>query len=158
MFTVYQIAPVPAWKPYPDWASVHYQERWFRRDFCEGRLRRHDVCLRLSCATSIRHDFTTDRVRTTQVDVVSENSARVDGRKSWTMLVTHDSRKQKSYRTKSALTERNCAAPILIVERHIWDRFCATLWCSVIRYSDGTGSGYLESRIEPTEKEENIYE
>ena len=27
-----------------------------------GRFRRYDFCLRLSCATSMRHDFTTDRV------------------------------------------------------------------------------------------------
>ena len=32
------------------------------------------------------------------VDVLSENCVRVDGRKSWRMLVAHDSRKQKSYR------------------------------------------------------------
>ena len=48
-------------------------------------LRRYDFCLRLSCMTSIRHDFTTGRthkIRTTHVDVVSENCVRVDGRKS----------------------------------------------------------------------------
>jgi len=28
--------------------------------------------------------------------------------------------------------ERSCAAPISKVERHISDRFCATLWCRVI--------------------------
>ena len=32
------------------------------------------------------------------VDVLSENGARVDGRKSWSLLVAHDSREQKSYR------------------------------------------------------------
>ena len=33
-------------------------------------------------------------------------------------------------------TERSCAAPISKVERHISDRFCATLWCSINRYLD----------------------
>ena len=32
-----------------------------------------------------------------------------------------------------SLTERICSAPISIVERHISERFCATLWCSVKR-------------------------
>ena len=36
-------------------------------------------------------------IRTTRVDVVSENCVRVNGRKLWRMLVTLDSRKQKSY-------------------------------------------------------------
>ena len=68
MFTVHQIAPVPARKPYPGWTSLHNQERRFRRDFSKGRFRRQAFCLPLSCATSIRHDFTTDRVRTTHVN------------------------------------------------------------------------------------------
>ena len=34
-----------------------------------------------------------------------------------------------------SVTERICSAPISIVERHISERFCATLWCSVNGYS-----------------------
>ena len=37
------------------------------------------------------------------MDVVSENCARVDGRKSWRMLVAHDGRKQMTVPSKSAL-------------------------------------------------------
>ena len=33
-------------------------------------------------------------------------------------------------------TKRSCAAPISKGERHISDRFCATLWCSINRYLD----------------------
>ena len=39
-----------------------------------------------------------------------------------------------------SVTERSCASPILKVERHISDRFCAILWCTVNRYSDRSGS------------------
>ena len=38
------------------------------------------------------------------------------------------------------LTERSCAALISKVECHISDRLCATVWCSVNRYSDRRGS------------------
>ena len=37
------------------------------------------------------------------IAVVSENCARVDGRKSWRMLVEHDDRKQMIVPSKSAL-------------------------------------------------------
>ena len=54
------------------------------------------LLIRLSCATGRRHDFTSDRsllIRsTTHVDVVSENCARVDSRRSWRMLVAYNSR------------------------------------------------------------------
>ena len=36
-------------------------------------------------------------IRTTHVDVISENCARVGGQKWWRILVAHDIRKQKSY-------------------------------------------------------------
>ena len=37
MFTLYWMALASARKPHiPDRASVHTQERWFRRDFCNG--------------------------------------------------------------------------------------------------------------------------
>ena len=41
----------------------------------------------------------------------------------------------------SAISEtlRRCAAPISKGQSHIPDRFCATLWCSVNRYSDRSG-------------------
>ena len=39
-----------------------------------------------------------------------------------------------------SVTERSCAAPISKVERHISDRFCASFWCSVNRYSNRSGS------------------
>ena len=39
-----------------------------------------------------------------------------------------------------SITEWSCAAPISKVEQHISDRFCATLWCNVNRYSDCSGS------------------
>ena len=39
-----------------------------------------------------------------------------------------------------SVTARNCSAPISKVELHISDGFCATLWCSVNRYSDRSGS------------------
>ena len=39
-----------------------------------------------------------------------------------------------------SVTELRCAALISKVESHIADRFCATVWCSVNRYSDRTGS------------------
>ena len=39
-----------------------------------------------------------------------------------------------------SVTERSCASPILKVERHISDRFCAILWCTVNRYSYRSGS------------------
>ena len=45
----------------------------------------------------------THDIRTTHVDFVSENCARVDGRKSWRMLVAHDGRKQMTVPSKSAL-------------------------------------------------------
>ena len=34
-----------------------------------------------------------------------------------------------------SVTKRSCAEPISIVERHISDRFCATLRCTVNTYS-----------------------
>ena len=39
-----------------------------------------------------------------------------------------------------SVTERSCASPILKVERHISDRFCSILWCTVNRCSDRSGS------------------
>ena len=39
-----------------------------------------------------------------------------------------------------SVTERSCAAPISKVESHISDRFCATVWRRVNRYSDRGGS------------------
>ena len=56
----------------------------------EVRVRRYSFCLRLSCAIMA--------YVTTHEDVVNEKCGRVDGRKSWRMLVTHDSRKEKPYR------------------------------------------------------------
>ena len=38
-----------------------------------------------------------------------------------------------------SVTERSCAALISKVESHISDRICATVWCSVNRYSDRRG-------------------
>ena len=39
-------------------------------------------------------------------------------------------------------TERICVAPISKVERHLWDGFCAILWCSGNTYSArGGGKG-----------------
>ena len=35
-----------------------------------------------------------------------------------------------------SVADRSWAAPISKVERHVSDRFCATLWCSVNTYSD----------------------
>ena len=40
-----------------------------------------------------------------------------------------------------SVTERSCAALLSIEERHISDRFCATLWYNVNRYSNRSGSG-----------------
>ena len=37
-------------------------------------------------------------------------------------------------------TERSCAALTSKVDRHVLDRFCGTLWCSVNKYSDLCGS------------------
>ena len=33
-----------------------------------------------------------------------------------------------------SVTGRSCAAPISKVERHITNRFCSILWCSVLTY------------------------
>ena len=38
-----------------------------------------------------------------------------------------------------SVTELRCAALISKVESHISDRICATVWCSVNRYSDRRG-------------------
>ena len=78
------------------------------RNLSKGRFRRYDSCLRVSYGTSMSHEFTTNHVvwiRTTTftwhiVDFVSENYARVDGRKSWRMLVEHESLNQNSHRLK----------------------------------------------------------
>ena len=40
-----------------------------------------------------------------------------------------------------SVKERSCGAPLSIEERHISNRFCATLWYNVNRYSDRGGSG-----------------
>ena len=40
-----------------------------------------------------------------------------------------------------SVTERNCAAPMSNVERHISDRLCAEFWCSWNRYSNRSKSG-----------------
>ena len=45
-----------------------------------------------------------------------------------------------------SVTERSCASPILKVERHISDRFCAILWCTVNRYSDSSRSEEVGAR------------
>ena len=39
-----------------------------------------------------------------------------------------------------SVTEQSCFASISKVERHVSDRFCAILWCSVNTYSDRSGS------------------
>ena len=39
-----------------------------------------------------------------------------------------------------SITERSCTAPISKMEPHISDKFCATLWCNVNRYSHRSGS------------------
>ena len=39
-----------------------------------------------------------------------------------------------------SITERSCTAPISKMEPHISDKFCATLWCNVNRYSHYSGS------------------
>ena len=45
-----------------------------------------------------------------------------------------------------SITERSCAAPMYKVKRHLSDRFCARLWCSVNRYSDSGGSDLVGVR------------
>ena len=54
-------------------------------------------------------------------------------RKSYRMglLFTH----KNGYGGAVSVTKRSCAEPISIVERHISDRFCATLRCSMNTYS-----------------------
>ena len=44
------------------------------------------------------------------------------------------------------VTEKSCAASTSKVERHISDRFCATLWCSVNRSKDRSGREYVGPR------------
>ena len=51
------------------------------------------------------------------VDVLSENCARVDGRKSWRMIVAHDSRKQQSYRLNRPL-ER-----VVVTQKKHWKTY-----------------------------------
>ena len=45
-----------------------------------------------------------------------------------------------------SVTERSYAAPLSIKERHISNRFCATLWYNVNGYSDRSGSGLIGER------------
>ena len=52
------------------------------------------------------------------------------------LLFTH---KNSDFGAISA-TERSCAALTSKVDRHVLDRFCGTLWCSVNKYSDLCGS------------------
>ena len=54
-------------------------------------------------------------------------------RKSYQMglLFTH----KNGCGVEISVTERSCAEPISIVERHISDRFCAILWSSMNTYS-----------------------
>ena len=116
-----------------------------------GRFRRLDFCLRLSCATTIRHDFTTDCV----VKINTRHSydtcgchkckfPRVDGRKSWRMLVAHDSRKQKSYRqnlayslfkTTSLVTQHGCPQnprKVAVIYCYFSISFGFCLWCILL--------------------------
>ena len=55
-----------------------------------------------------------------------------------------------------SVTEGSCAALILKVERHILDRVCALLWCTVNRYSDRSGSEEEGVRTGIPETEVNI--
>ena len=59
------------------------------------------------------------------------------------LLFTH---KNGDFGTIS-VTERSWAAPLSIEERHISDRFCATLSYNVNRYSDRSGSGLIGARL-----------
>ena len=52
-----------------------------------------------------------------------------------------------------SVTKRSCGpAPISKVERHISDRFCVTLWCTVNRYSGYSGSEYWDLKIRGRDK------
>ena len=90
-----------------------------------------DFCLRLSCATSMRHDFTVDRVvwiRPTTIVrhirvVVRENCAPRDGRKSWRMLVAHEGNQKKEQKNKGCMVLEGTRD----TEQRI-DKPCACLW------------------------------
>ena len=122
-------------RPMGVWSSRASTRETLKVDF----TRRYDICLRLSCASSNRHDFTrTLRVvwiRPTAfvrhiVNMVSENCARVDGPKSWRMLVAHDSRKQKSYRLNRPLDNQVIVTMYLVLflsHQGIWAMNCARL-------------------------------
>ena len=98
-------------RPGPNFASV------LEKCPPQGRFRRYDFCLRLSCSTSARHD--PRHPWDTYVNVVSENCARVDGRKWWRMLVAHDSRRQQSSPSKSAFKHSRLKRVKKVRNKHV---------------------------------------
>ena len=61
------------------------------------------------------------------VDVIRENCARVDGRKSWHMLVPHDSHRQKSHCLTRHLEFPQKNATSLQCRRFLWAHECFCL-------------------------------
>ena len=55
-----------------------------------------------------------------------------------------------------SMTERSCVPPISKVERHIADRFCAILWCSVNTYSPRRGSKIRSFSSDDGNSNENV--
>ena len=55
-----------------------------------------------------------------------------------------------------SMTERSCVPPISKVERHIADRFCAILWCSVNTYSPRRGSKIRSFSSDEGDSNENV--
>ena len=71
---------------------------------------------------------------------------------------------RKSYRTRAYLCShsravvaaRSCVPPISKVERHIADRFCAILWCSVNTHSPRRGSKIRSFSSDDGNSNENV--
>ena len=55
-----------------------------------------------------------------------------------------------------SMTERSCVPPISKVERHIADRFCAILWCSVNTHSPRRGSKIRSFSSDDGNSNENV--
>ena len=55
-----------------------------------------------------------------------------------------------------SMTERSCVPPISKVDRHIADRFCAILWCSVNTYSPRRGSKIRSFSSDEGDSNENV--
>ena len=55
-----------------------------------------------------------------------------------------------------SMTERSCVPPISKVERHIADRFCAILWCSVNIYSPRRGRKIRSFSSDDGNSNENV--